>query len=195
VHARVRKAFWSLALASGLGLAGCLEVPASLNPVFPPDRAVSPDEIEGSWREPGGDTGLRIRAGGGGSYELVVFDTDRPSAAAEEAFELRFAHLGGELFWDLTAAPAQEGLGRRRVHVPARVRLGDGQLEVAFLDPEALRGALDRGEVALGHALADEVVVLTGAPGELASFLEEHGGNEALFDEPVRFVRARAPRR
>lgn len=195
MHASVRNTLPSLILASSLGLAGCLEVPSSLNPVFAAASAVSVEGIEGFWREAGGTTGLRIRAEGEGIYEMVLWDKDGPFAA-EESFELRFARIGDELFWDLTLKDQKRlGLGARRVHVPARIRLEGGVLQIAFLEQDALRRALTSGEATLAHALADDDLVLTGSSDELRAFLEEHGRSETLFgDEPASFHKRRAPR-
>jgi len=196
VHASVRNALSPLVLASCLGLAGCLEVPSSLNPVFPAADGVSVEGIEGFWREADGNAGLSIRADGEGAYEMVLWDKDRPSTDDGGPYELRFARIGDALYWDLTAKGPKErsSLGIRRVHVPARIRLEGGVLEIAFLQEDALRPALESGELTLAHVVADDDVVLTGPTAELTAFLEEHGAREDLFDEPARFQRRRAPR-
>jgi hypothetical protein len=191
----MRNALSSLTLVSSLALAGCLEVPSSLNPVFPAASAVAVPGIEGFWRDAEGDTSLSIRAAGDGAYEMVLWEKDRPSAE-HESFELHFARLGDELFWDLipSGPKAGSGLGVRRVHLPARVRLEDGVLEIAFLKQDAVRQALESGELTLAHALADDDLVLTGSTDELAAFLEAHARSEVLFDEPSSFRKRRAPR-
>jgi hypothetical protein len=194
VHAIVRKSLSLLVLGGAVGLGGCLEIPSSLNPGFSAESAVAVEGIEGTWREAEGTTALGIRGAGEAVYEMTVFEKGEPSPD-HQTYELRFARLGGELFWDLTVKEPGLALGMRRVHVPARVRLDAGVLEIAFLDPEALGRALDDGELELTHAVAHDDLVLTGPTEEVQAFLEAQGGNDALFGETSRFLEHGAPRR
>jgi hypothetical protein len=190
VHAIVRKSLSLLVLGGAVGLGGCLEIPASLNPTFPAENAAAVEGIAGSWGETEGTTTLDIRDAGDGVYQMTILEKGQ-SSPGPQPYELRFARLGGELFWDLTVKDESAGpaLGLRRVHVPARVRLEGHVLEVAFLDPERLAKALDAGELVLTHATAHDDTVLTGETEEIAAFLEAYGHDDSLFGEPTRFAR------
>jgi hypothetical protein len=189
MRARVRKILSSLALASSLGLGACLEIPASLHPLFP-EAGEALEGIEGFWQEPDGTTGLDIRAAGPGVYDLVVCEKGAPSSDSD-SMEVRFGYVGADLYWELKPKGTKSGsrLGLLPVHMQARIRFDENELEIAFLDGDALASALESGALTLSHSLVDDSVLVTASGEELRAFLQEHGGSEELFGETMRFQR------
>jgi hypothetical protein len=190
MNARARKTLLALVLGSCAGLAGCFETTASIQPWFPAASAEVVDGIEGRWVSPDEDLELRIHLGEGGAYEIDVLEDGQPSADSGP-FEMRFARVGDELFWDMRPLDRKAGsrLGMFALHLPARVRLEEAALEVSFLDPEALARTVASGEVELAHTAADHALVLTGSTEELLSFLRQHGHRDEVFAEAMTFSR------
>jgi hypothetical protein len=196
VRAWIRKSLSLLGLSMVLGLAGCLELPASLHPLFAAGDAERVPGIEGYWVDDNhGDGGLQIKASDGGAYEVVIVDTDKPTTDSFR-LEARFGSLGDELFWDLSRKDVTPGsdIGVWPVHLPARVRLEGRSLEIAFLDPKALGEALASGEIVLAHTVVDDDLMLVAPSDELQAFLRDNGWRDELFSEPLRYVRGRQPR-
>ena len=93
----MRKVLSALVLASPLALGGCFA--SSVHPLFPPEAAEPVEGIEGFWVDSEG-TRLEIRAGEASAYELRVWDKER-APYERDTFDLRFAHMNGQLYWDL----------------------------------------------------------------------------------------------
>jgi hypothetical protein len=182
----VRKSLSLLVLASALALAGCLELSASLHPLFEAGQAEPVAGIEGFWVTEDGDLGLEFEAGDGGAYDLTVRSLT-PHADPPEHFEARFGRLGDDLFWDLRRTDEESDLGLWPVHLPARVRLEGRSLEVAFLHPQAV-------ELGLAHTRADGEIILLAPTDELQAFVRENGWRDELWSEALRFRKRRAPR-
>lgn len=191
----VRKALLCMLLPAALGLVGCMELPASLHPLFTASEAEPVAGIEGFWLDADDDGGLQIRASDGGGYEVVLWDCDKAEPDPGR-FEARLGRLGDELFWDLSRKDLPPGweIGVWPVHLPARVRLDERSLEIAFLDPKALREDLQTGEIVLAHTVVDDDLVLAASTDELQAFLRDHGWRDELFSEPIRFHKGRRPR-
>lgn len=179
-----------------LATAGCITQP-SLQPLFSGGDSEAVPEIEGVWVGEGdGDepTLMALRSLEGGEYEMTLPGDGK---ARRGTFAVRFGRIEGDLYWDLTARPLDDeealwGLHRLPVHSFARVRWQDARLEVAFLDPGWMKGALDEGGLDLAHAMIDRDLVLTASSDDLQQLITDHAQDADFFGSPLVFHRQTA---
>ncbi len=179
-----------------LAAAGCITQP-SLQPLFTGRDSETAPGIEGTWVQEGdGDEPMfmTVRPLEGSEYEMTLAGDGK---AMPETFAVRFGRIEGDLYWDLTARPLADedalwGLHRLAVHSFARVRWQDARLEVAFLDPGWMKGAIQEGGLDIAHAMMDRDLVLTASTEDLQRLVTDHAQDAGFFGSPVVFHRQTA---
>jgi hypothetical protein len=177
---------------------GCIDrtLQPALQPLVPAGQALALPDVVGIWADGDGDgQTLEFRPGDDPDYELLVREGgEHPSS--DGPLRVRFAELGGDVYWDLAAVPgADEGdlwrELRQPVHAFARVSLAGDRLEIALLDPEKVAQAIQDGRVELAHAAAQGGLILTASSDELQSALP--GELSDCFEPPAVYQRVAEP--
>ena len=176
-----------LAFALLLGSAGCIGELAdqkAVEPLFAESDRVSLPAILGAWASDGDEPfTVTIRAFEG-DYALTTTEkgrTDRPIA-------VRLGRLGGTLYWDATAWPAEDHEGLRGQHLLplhsiARIRVEGERLVVAPLRSDWVKAALADESLDTPHLEIEGEPLLTGSTAELQQLLLARGGDEGAFAE------------
>lgn len=177
-------------LGTALLTAGCLAQVSSLEPLFGDGDAMALPELAGSWEDAeDASTVLSFRPTGEHEFEFSVADDGNQEPGG---LVVRLVRLGNEVYWDLTARPAQdEGLwGEHRLplHSFARIRLEGDRLEIACLNPRWLKKAAEEGRIEKALERADRML-LVGSTTELQRLILEHGEEAGFLDKPNVFRR------
>jgi hypothetical protein len=179
-----------------LATAGCITQP-SLQPLFTGGDSETVPGIEGTWVQEGdGDEPMfmTLRPLEGSEYEMTLAGDGK---ARRGTLAVRFGRIEGDLYWDLTARPLDDedalwGLHRLPIHSFARVRWQGAQLEVAFLDPGWMKGAIEEGGLDIAHATIDRDRILTASTEDLQQLITDHAQDADFFGNPFVFHRPAA---
>ncbi len=175
-----------LLLITLLVLQGCI-VTAS-QPLAPNVPEGTAHVLEGSWMSSDGKGCAEFIPDSDGRGLNVVFMEDDGSGGG---FLLGLTRLGERDFMSGSGYEFGEPLNAGENIVVAYEMVFDGVLEIALIDIDAARRAVEAGEIegqVIRGGWSDEVL-LTAAPEALAAWLNRHG--ETLFgdDERMRFYR------
>jgi hypothetical protein len=197
-----------MAAAAALMVAGFLATgcrtrffQTSINPFF--EATEAPGDLAGRWIQEGKEgEGLDFLPGEKNEWQVGSFETKE--GGEEEKISggvVRFGRVGGTLYWDMTAAKsdATGGLAMEHLlelHSVARVRLDGDTMELSFLDPDWMAGALADGRVSLEHfhegkGSDDTSIILTAPTRELEALLKDHDNDPEAFGDPELYHRVR----
>jgi hypothetical protein len=173
---------------AGLG-AGCI-VQTSLHPLVADSEALAMPGIVGRWistNDDGDVMALTFRPRGGAAYELLLSEN---GASRQGALRVVFGRFGGETFWDATALPLEDeddfwGEHRLPVHGFARVRLDGDRLEIALLDPQAVRRSIENDDTALAYERTDDGILLTASSEALGCWVSAHADDDEAFGDTL----------
>jgi len=171
----------------GLALAGCVP---SLHPLYTSKDVIFDPALVGSWRNEDGDTWQFLGAPGD-AYEAVVTTSGEP-----RRMEAHLIRVGEERFLDLY--PAEPDIRNEfyaahllRVHHFARIRLKEGAIEAAMIDPGWLAKQLDANRYAVRREKLGDAYLLTAQPAELQALLKELLAEKDAFTEPEVYRRVK----
>jgi hypothetical protein len=173
---------------AGLG-AGCILQP-SLHPLVVESEAEAAPEIVGRWisvDDDGDVTTLTFRPRGGAAYELLLSEN---GAAQQGTLRVVFGRFGGEMFWDATALSLEDedgfwGEHRLPVHGFARVRLDGDRLEIALLDPQAMKRSIEDADGGLAYERTEDGILLTASSEALGRWISTHAADEEVFGDTL----------
>ena len=182
---------WPILGVALLG-AGCITHDVvSLQPLAAEEQAIALPEIVGTWAtEEESPTVLRFEPLEDKAYRMFLFEDGKER---EGSFAMAFTSIGDALYWDLAALPLEGQDDFREAHfLPihsfARVTLDEDRLEVAFLDSDRVKEALEDGRLDVAQSESSGRRVLTGSTDDLRRFVEQCG-SEGAFGEAEIFIR------
>ncbi len=173
-----------------LAAGACLPVP-SLHPFYSPGEPVFDARLLGTWSNE--DEARFVFSRSGKNSYLVSLEAEGNS------YRLRghLIRVAGEALLDLTPIELDEDAEAERllighllaVHSIHRLRFEGDVLELASLDDDWLDKRISRGEIVIGHARIDDVLVLTAPTRELRALLSRYAGDDEAFPSPFELRR------
>jgi hypothetical protein len=159
----------------------CIADQKLLQPLFTAEDAVREPALAGTWTSEDPDpVVLTIRAAEDG-YELRTSD----KGVASRPLSIRLGRIGGELYWDATAGPAEQADVREEhllpLHSVARLRMAGDRLVVAPLRSDWVKAALEDATLDIPYLLVDDEPLLTGSTAQLQLLLLEHANDPGAF--------------
>lgn len=187
----------TLALAAAALVLSACTVP-SLSRLYSKDGSdvVAEPRILGTWQEE--DRTYTVTRGDDKAYEVAVAWKDPAKRAS--TLEVHLVRVGDGLFADVTPAEKERnelaerfGATALPVHGILKLAVEGDELKVWQADDEFLRRHLDAHPDATPHAMFDdEIVVLTGSPAQVKSFIGAVARNENAFKNLVTLKRVAA---
>lgn len=178
-----KQAVLCAALALAVLMAGCTV--RSLQPLYTGKDLTFDTRLLGSWGEADSKETWTLAKSGDNAYELS-WAGDKGQT---ETVEARLVRLGEMRFLDLYPRDVDESFSIK-AHVVVKVQIRDEKLQVALLNPDWLKDALDRKAVQIAHVnLPDtglfvgptQAVIVTASTKELQDFVKAYANDEKAF--------------
>jgi hypothetical protein len=176
-------------------IAGTTGCGPALHPFYTNTDLYEDPRIEGRWTD--GKEGWEIHLDSasrttddGARYQIASCD---PDCAKDKPYPARLFRIGGTLFLDFQEA-RRDGMFSSALypHGVLRFRFLDAdRVEIAALDEDALRSALEQKRISggLNHVILDNRLLLTAPSAKLQQFLARHAGDPQIWGEAQVFQR------
>lgn len=178
------------AVAAALSLVSCVP---SLHPLYTQAELAEEPELPGSWVQAGTSDQWFFELAGPKLYRLRYSSKDSASS-----FRVAVVKLGTHRFLDLYPLDRP---GRRNeveiahfvpAHNFARLKLKGAAMELAMLDNDWLKAALEKQRFQIEHALLDDGVVLTAPTADVQALVLKAADIPEAFQKPIELKRGAA---
>lgn len=169
---------------------GCI---LSLQPFYTPDSIVTRPDLPGRWTSEDGKAVWNFEPGEDGHYLLTI----RDEQGRRGAFEATLSRLGDQLYIDLYPdEPENEStldfykLHLMPVHTFYRVYLDDKLFTLDYINEDWMEKYLRKYPDSLGHAFADDELLITASPEDIRSFCANNLDPNASFENFAKLKKA-----
>jgi hypothetical protein len=169
---------------------------ASLHPLWDESHQVALPALAGLWVEQDGSDTLRFTAAEKGAYKASYCSKDGVSQ-----YEVHAVAINGRYFLDFY--PDSEALEKRLkgesylplipTHFFVRLVLDGDSLKLAFLDDEAVKKKVEKGELNIPLQSYEDGILLTADTSAVQALVAKVADDDDLWGETATFTRARVP--
>lgn len=183
---------------AAIGLVGCDEEDLALfvtavRPFYTEQDLTADAGLLGTW-DVEGEVRFTFAPAESNSYDVIVEEIENDKHSTSR-FEGHLFRLGADSFLDLFPASMPEGsefyfLHFYRCHTAAKVEVRGDQLVMKFMNPTWFAGQIKAGTLTTPHAVANDVLLLTGSTQEMQELLFLNANDDSAFGEALEFERA-----
>jgi hypothetical protein len=175
------KTYWILAILIVVGLSACIP---SLHPLVTEENAITFDEVIGRYTTKDGIWEFERSLLGKQLYTMATGDD---AESLKSKYLVNFTRLNGRVFADFYPVRHIANLDLSTDYLPthmfARVSVTAQGLQFDYTDGDRLKTMFKEGRVRLKHEqIGDDDILITASSKDLARFMEQHGGDDRLFD-------------
>ena len=182
---------------TAIGLAGCDEEDLALfvtavRPFYTEQDLTTDAGLLGTW-DVEGEVRFTFTPAENNSYSVIVEEIENDKHPTSR-FEGHLFRLGADSFLDLFPASTPEGsefylLHFYPCHTAAKVEVRGDQLVMKFMNPAWFAGQIKAGTLTTPHAVANDVLLLTGSTQEVQELLFLNANDDGAFEEALEFER------
>jgi len=167
-------------------LTGCVP---SLHPLFTDKDLVFDHALVGTWVDEDGKNIWEFKKSEENSYELVYTENEEPAK-----FQAHLLKLGDFLFLDIFPEESEIKNGLYKgllipAHGFSRIWIERDSVRLAYLDPDWLKGMIDKKKVNIGHDFIDQGIILTAETKELQNFALKYAEDIKAFSNKTELHR------
>lgn len=173
----------ALVLCLLLSLSACVP---SLHELYTEKDVVFEAKLLGEWldTQPNSKSTLVFTKEGDNGYKVVSAEPSEKSSLIAHLVK-----LGDKLFLDVNGDPSLDcNTSALSVHMFFYVSQISPTLRICAVDPNWLKGFVEKNPATIKHEIVDKDVVLTASTKELQSFLLRHLNTKGAFTDPNEYV-------
>lgn len=157
---------------------GCVP---SLHPLFTDKDLVFDPALVGTWVDEDGKSTWTFQKSGENAYELVYTENEEPAK-----FQAHLLKLGDFLFLDIFPEESEMKNGLYKgllipAHGFSRIWIEGDSVRLAYLDPDWLKGMIDKKKIKIDYDLIDQTIILTAQTNELQNFALKYAEDNKAF--------------